>query len=49
MDGVVGRGSLLVNDCDLLILLVGQAFVLDPAENTLLGNGTQVFFFSMVV
>lgn len=31
--GVVGRGSLLVNDCDL-ILLVGQAFVLDPAEST---------------
>ena len=34
MDGVVGRGSLLVNACDLLILVVGQAFGLEPAENT---------------
>lgn len=32
---LVGRGSLLINDCDLLVLLVGQAFGFDPVENTL--------------
>lgn len=28
-------GSLLFKEFDVLILSVGQAFVLDPAENTL--------------
>lgn len=47
--GVVGGGSLCVSDCDLLILLVGQAFVLDPVENTLLGTAHRLSFCLLVV
>lgn len=32
---VVGGDNLLFKEYDLLILSIGQAFVLDPAENTL--------------
>ena len=46
--GAVGGGSLLVNDCDSLILLLGQAFVLDPAEDTLLATDRLSFCLMIV-